>query len=389
MTLATITFVITNSNHHHAMMFPVAKELARRGHVVKFASFCEFRGLTTPVAELREAGFPVSRIPPFKIRPTPESTDGLLAVVAPGSRNHIYTLAWYGLLKMFLKLGKPDVVVVPNDSVFPCNYLCAQLKLEKIPFVLVQEGIRFPLPCEGTSAYGTGGGDVACWGQGSADYFASQGVPKHRLHVTGNPRYDAIVATDWKAEAARLRAAGQLPHRYIMFATNPIDTQGLCSLEAKLESFRSFVEQSLPVLDQAGVALAVKLHGREPEATYRAALGPQATRLVFLRGGSVHAQLAGCETLVVWASTVGLEGLMHGAELAVLDVPGRGHIFDYVSRSVALGLRSSDPMAPQIEKLLAGSADRRARAADYVEWHLACRGASTTRTASLVEACIQ
>ena len=388
--MAQLTFVITNNFHHYAMMRPLARAMAGQGHRIRFVSFCEFRGLKTPVAELEADGFTVRCVPPVRIRPSPKSTEGLLALAAPtGSRNHLYTLFWHGLLRHFARVGQPDLVVVPNDSVFPCNYLCARLQRQGIPFLLIQEGIRFPLPCEPKIAYGTAGGDVACWGEGSADYFASMGAARERLHVTGNSRYDPILQTDWKAEAAALRQRGLLPERYALFATNPVNTQGLCSEAEKLASFRAFVEQALPVLRQAGLTLAAKLHGSEPESSYRQALGSLVDEVRFLREGNIHAVLAGCEALVVWASTVGLEGLLHGANLAVLETPGNGHVFDYVERGAAHPLFADRPLAPQVAAWLQPDAGRRAAGAAYVDRHLAHRGEATARTVGLIDSLLR
>ncbi len=85
----------------------------------------------------------------------------------------------------------PDVVVVPNDAAFPYDRIAAAAARRGLPLVLVQEGIRFPLPVEtGQDAYGLGGADVlAAWGEASADYFRQRGVPGERIVVTGNPRF--------------------------------------------------------------------------------------------------------------------------------------------------------------------------------------------------------
>lgn len=388
--MAQLTFVITNNFHHYAMMRPLARTMAARGHAIRVVSFCEFRGLKTPVAELEADGFTVRCVPPVRIRPSPKSTEGLLALAAPtGSRNHLHVLFWHGLLRHFARVGEPDLVVVPNDSVFPCNYLCESLKRKGIPFLLVQEGIRFPLPCEPKVAYGTAGGDVACWGEGSADYFASMGAARERLHVTGNSRYDPIMQVDWKAEAESLRQRGLVPERYALFATNPVNTQGLCTEAEKLAAFRTFAEQALPVLQATGLTLAAKLHGSEPESSYREVLGELAPQVQFLREGSIHAVLAGSEALVVWASTVGLEGLLHGANLAVLETPGNGHVFDYVERGAAHPLFLGQPLAPQVQAWLQPDATRRAAAAAYVDRHLAFRGGATERMSDLIDALLQ
>lgn len=385
-----LTFVITNDKHHQAMMWPVAQRMATR-HSIHCLSFAEFRGLDTPMNAWKRLGATVTRVPPRNVRPKPQTADAIVAIGAAGGagRGRLHAMVWHGLLHPFVRLKSPDLLILPNDTAFPSNYLVAKLKRRGIPYLLVQEGIRFALPGETAGAYGTGGGDVACWGPGSAAFFRSQGVPDSKIHVTGNPRYDDIVGQDWQAAAAKLKADGALPPRYLLFASNPIDDQGLCTTQQKYEWFRRFAEQAVPALDSMNLSLAVKLHGRDSILAFRDVLGPFENRVVFLGPGNIHAQLTGAEAVVVWASTVGLEAILHDVPIGVLDIPGHGHVFDYVDRGAAVGLDSAAALAPQIHALLKEDRPRFERARAYLEHHLSRRGRSAEAVEALIESKLQ
>jgi hypothetical protein len=62
--------------------------------------------------------------------------------------------------------------------------------------------------------------------------------------------------------------------------------------------------------------------------------------------------LAKAEACVVLASTVGLEALLIGLPLGVLEIPGFGFAFDYISEGVAHGLSWRLPMPDQVLRLL-------------------------------------
>ncbi|HUP92876.1 MAG TPA: hypothetical protein VM074_11565 [Solimonas sp.] len=386
--MARITFVITNDKHHLAMMAPVARALSGR-HQVDLLSFCEVRGLRTPPGAAEGLSGRLTRVPPFGFRSGgAESLDAVVPVDSRRARELIRTLAWNLLLRHLFTLDHRDVVVVPHDVAFPCNRVCRRLRALGIPFVLVQEGVRYPLPAQRAVPYGTGGADaLAVWGPADVDYFGSIGVERSRLHPVGNPRYDAILAVDWKDKADALRARGELPARYLVFASNTIDAQGFCTREQKLASFGAFVAQALPLLKARGLDLAVKLHGRDSRDDYARAAGELAGQVVFIAPEHpLHAVLAGAQAVVNWASTVGLEAMLHDVPVGVLETPGHGHVFDYVSTGAAVGLRSgAAALAKDFDRLLSGDPVLHARAIEYLDRRLACRGRSTAAVAGIID----
>lgn len=379
--------MLTNDRHHHELLFPVARRLASR-HSLCLLSFCEFRGLRTPISEWRSIGAEVRRVPPVSMRPTSSAAD---RVVASGKRfgagrARLQSWVWWAALRPFLRLDKIDLAVLCNDTAFPGSRVVDMLNQRGCPFVLVPEGIRFPLPGETTAAFGTRGASaIACWGMASADYFESLGIQRDRLVVTGCPRYDTILRRDWQVEVQQARASGLMPEQYLLFASNPVDDQGFCSKAQKLAAWASFVAEWVPLLEVNGLKLAVRLHPRERLPEFRSSLPEELfSKLVFLPPSlSLHTVIRGSSGVIVWASTVGLEALMHGKRLAVMAVPGHGYVFDYVSSGAAQPIQLQKTDNP--ERFITGIEEVSRGVSAYLERHIALRGHASQHVARLCE----
>jgi hypothetical protein len=358
--MAKIDFVISNNRHHVEMFAPVLARL-RAGDEVhcRVLSLCEFRGLPSPCDRFRSLGVEFRRLIPFNPRPpllrpltqsVKRTSDGPLPARA---------LAWWTLLAPplhFLWRNAPDLVVLPNDAAYPYDRISETLKKRMTPFLLVQEGIRFLLPASSERpAYGQGGATaVAAWGQSSADYFCDQGVDPGRIRLTGNPRFDDIPRVDWAQEARKIQALRDLGDRVLLLVSNPIDEQGFCTSLEKLETIVRFASELEPLFRDPDLRLVVKLHASESGDDFRRALAtlPTSDRITVLEDVPLYPLLAKAEACVVLASTVGLEALLIGLPLGVLEIPGFGFAFDYISEGVAHGLSWRLPMPDQVLRLL-------------------------------------
>jgi len=386
--MASVAFVFSNPRHHLEMMAPVARELGRRGVACRMISLAELRGFETPART--EVGVELVRAIPARIRKSPAAgsdfgADGGTAALA---RRAAQVVVWRGALGPRLRwlLRAADVVVVPNDAAFPYRQLAHAMRHRRLPFALLQEGIRFPLPGERTvgAAYGAGGAAAVCaWGEASAEHFREVGAAPATIHVTGNPRFDAVDPAAWAGRAeellARLGLAGA--PRPLLYLSNPIDDQGFCSTADKLALFERFLRGAAPALAAAGRAVVVKLHPREDVAAFRAvaARAPVPTHVV--DDAPIFAVLAAGGAAVVLASTVGLEALVFGLSLGVLALPGHGHVFDYVSSGAALGLEEPT-LAAGVARLLAEP--RPDGVAAYLDRHLAHRGHAAATAAAAI-----
>ena len=383
-----VTFVFTNPRHHVDMMAPVARALGERGVACRFVSLAELRGFPTPDLAERAPRAEVRRaIPRLRRNPSAGAGLGTDGGRAAGLREVAQRAVWGLALRPRLSwlLRGSDVVVVPNDAAFPYQQLAGRLRAERVPFALLQEGIRFPLPAEqqrGT-IYGTGGARAVCvWGEASAAHFRSVGVPASAIKVTGNPRFDAVEPAAWRERGAALQHKLGLDRAPLLYLSNTIDDQGFCTTAEKMGLFQAFLRGARPAAERARRAIVVKLHARESVAAFReAAVG--VANVHVLEDELLFAVLAMGHAAVVLASTVGLEALAFGLPLGVLELPRHGHVFDYVASGAAIALRL-DELERGVGELLAASPGD--RAATYLEHHMANRGHAASRIADcLVE----
>jgi len=86
----------------------------------------------------------------------------------------------------------------------------------------------------------------------------------------------------------------------------------------------------------------------------------------------------------VLASTAGLEALLFGLPLAVLEIPGVGFVHDYVSSGAALGLSWQRPLASQVNTLLDNDSANHQTATHYIQRNLAFRQGATDHVVSLI-----
>lgn len=394
---STVSFVYSNPRHHAEMMGPVMAELASRGAAVRAISLAELRGFATgslagPGLEAVE----IHRVVPLGLRKDPAMGASFGTGEGSGKARSVRRAAqlavwgtWLAPRLAWLLRGS-DSVVVPNDAAFPYRELARLVHLLRMPLVLMQEGIRFPLPgVREADAYGRGGAAAICaWGQASAEYFRGQGAPPASVHVTGNPRFDRFDPAAWRDEGAALLASLGVSRPPLLFLSNPIDDQGFCSTREKMDLFRRFADGAADALADGDRHLVVKLHPREDvEAFRRAARESRAgarTHVLSLEH-SLFAALAGAGGAVVLASTVGLEALLFDLPLGVLEVPGAGFVFDYVQGGAARGLRPGADLGAQVAALLAEGEARARVASLYLERHLAHRGSAARRVAGLIE----
>jgi hypothetical protein len=372
-----VTFVFSNPRHHVDMMVPVARELSRRGTPYRFVSLAELRGFATPDLKAQLVAPQVTRAMP-RIRRDPSVGAGLGTSGGTGAsvRRLAQLAVWHAALgpRMRWLLRGSDVVVVPNDAAFPYGELVHELR---VPFVLLQEGIRFPLPNEQAAGrpYGGGGAATVCaWGEASAEHFRTVGA---QVAITGNPRFDGVDPASWRDKGAEL--AKQLGvERPLLYLSNTIDDQGFCTTDHKMQLFESFIRAAAPV---AG-PIVVKLHAREDADAFRAVAARTGATAHVLKEESLFAVLAMGRAAVVLASTVGLEALAFGLPLAVLEIPSHGHVFEYVERGVAIPVRAAD-IAGGVRELLARPLDA-VKTSAFLERHMAHRGHAAEQIADRI-----
>jgi hypothetical protein len=370
-----VSFVFTNPRHHLDAMAPVARALQAQGIPTQLISLAELRGFRTP------KGLGVVRaVPAFRRGPSVGKSMGMSS--SAGMSPAQMTL-WHGLLRPRLRwlLRGSRAVVVPNDAAWPYGPLCSSLTRRDRPFVLLQEGIRFPLPGEASrgSAYGAAGAAAICvWGEASAEHFRAV-APSDSVQVTGTPRFDTLQPQVHVDAGKRLLDRLGLKGPALLFLSNPIDDMGFCSTSEKMSMFLDFLDMAVPVLASESRGIIVKLHPSEDLAAFRdLAAGFEGVHVV---DAGLHEVLAAGLAAVVLASTVGLEAMMFGLPLGVLALPGHGHVFEYVERGGAVALSATAPRS--LRALLETNGSTKI-IDDFVERHVAHRGESALLVADVI-----
>ena len=385
--MSRIDFVLSNTGHHVEMMLPVVERLTAKGHDCRVLSLCELRGFRTPCTRISAAGAtPLALVP--RVRGSSSAGSQSRSAAVRSLREMARALAWHSMLgpRFRAQWKQPvDAVILPNDAAFPYDRIATVCRHLRQPMLLLQEGIRFPLPVSGgPDRYGLGGAAaVAAWGEASASFFRDRGVPSERVRVTGSPRFDLEVPG--RSAAPPETGLGPSSDHCLLLATNPIDDQGFCTTAEKLSLIERFLDAVEPLVVEDRVQLMVRWHGRESSVDYERLLETRSwcDRVVRANDMTLSQALATASAVVVLATTVGLEALAARRRLGVLEIPGSGHVFDYVSEGVATPLSWSDDPTSSLRSLLSGPVDEVATAG-YVERHLGPRHGPTRFVTELI-----
>ena len=387
-----VDFLIANAGHHLEAARPVARDLAARGFECRLVSLCELRGLSSPSAAEQTDGLDVLRLVPRTLRSSPSQTGGM-NLPDRKWRSLPRWLFWHLYLAPKV-LGwlrtKPDLVVVPNDAAFPYNAICRRLKRRRVRFLLLQEGIRFAetnLADSEIVGQGLSGADaIACWGPTSAEFFRSRGAAPASIYTTGTPRFDRITTTDWTDQAQALSEALPWGARTLAVLTNPIEVWGFCSRREKMDLLDRFLQGLDPLFATVGLRLIFKIHRQESLAEYRdlVAIQKHAGRMTVLSDAPLYPLLELSDAAIVLASTVGLEALLLGKPLGVLEIPGLGFAHDFVASGAGRGISRDESTADQVQELLADKPSESPAVSSYLNRTLSARGRSTREVADLI-----
>lgn len=320
-----LVILITNPNHHLELTLGVAKLAQAAGDDVKYVSLCELRRMPSPVDTFRKEGLDFDKFSDLPQQLKPSSGKKSLGKSDSFIRKFVQRAFWLIKLKPFISkaLTGADKVLILNDAAFPGDRICNWLRNHRIPFYLLQEGIRFPLPSESEVKYGEGGATrLLTWGERSANHFRNVATAKTEVVVSGSPRFDIFLRKidQWEEKNSNAQRLG--------IFTNPIDDQGFCSKDEKLALFENFVKRASGYLNAKKVLVSVKSHPREDVDEYISVASRYIDNLEKSPKDILEAIME-VDAGVIMASTVGLELLGAKRPVAQMEIPGFGYVFDY------------------------------------------------------------
>ncbi|NND04625.1 MAG: hypothetical protein HKN91_17760 [Acidimicrobiia bacterium] len=280
----------------------------------------------------------------------------------------------------------PDLVVMPNDGAYPYDRITDYLDDRAIPYLILQEGIRFERAA-GNLDGSSNAAAWAVWGNSSASYFRRQGAHPGRIHVTGSPRFDVLANETGSTEAKALADELSDGKPILALLSNPIDDLGFVTRSEKLALIRDLATASAPMLVERDWHMVIKLHGRESLEACSAAVGSAAdgVPVSVVSDCPLYPLLGASRGALTFASSVGLEALLAGVPLAVVELPKHGFVHDYVSSGAAAGIRLNRALDQQIASWLEGSESREKAVGRYLDENVAHAGVSAVQVADLVQ----
>lgn len=297
-----------------------------------------------------------------------------------------------------------DVVMMMNDHAYPYLDIARSLRRNGIPFVLAQEGVRFAMPQEDdTQFYGRGGAKlIAVWGESSAEHFASRGVPRSELRITGCPRFDELDLAEEQRSAKELEARMGLSGKTVLgYFSNLVDMQGYCSTKDRIGLFGRFLDAIRPLAEgswgptgtprggSSGLRVALRIHPAEDPDDFARVVGsrPWSRELVVDANDlPLFPLLVVCRAVVVLSSTIGLEASLVDRPVGVVEMPGFGYAHDYVRSGVGLPLPFRPELLSQVERLLGSFGDEsRGARAEYVQKSLSRDRLAAPRITDVLE----
>lgn len=286
----------------------------------------------------------------------------------------------------------PDLVILFNDGAYPYDRICRFLRRQGIPFLLLQEGIRFEIDSgKGTEdeVQGQGGAcAIAVFGQSSAEFFLRRGAPPETIHLTGNPRFDDIRTPELERQAKAARKQLGLGDHTLLFLSNPIEFFGYCTKDEKMALVRDFVLSIDPLFDDPEFCLVFKLHGHENPEEFRVAVGssPHSQRILIPSAIDLYPLFEASSAAVMFGTTAGLEALLFGLPLGVIEIPRLGgFLHDYVDSGAATGLRWGNELADQVAGLLDRKGTYQPAVEKYLDRTLFVKDGAAERVGLLVE----
>ncbi len=284
-------------------------------------------------------------------------------------------LAWRALLLMHTLDAADELLdrsvraVVVASDVHPVGKAIVHLANARgIPTIVVQHGL-----------YGNDGealtlgflplsaATVCVWGEGSAQILERHGVARERIRLTGQPRFDQIVALREQDWHHRICDQLELAHscRFLTFASQNIfrrDEQRL----AILQSFGRLCE------DIPESVVVVKLHPAENLRLWeQSAAKLELPRVRIVKQIDLHRLLAASDVVMTVFSTVGLEALLLGKPLVVLTDLERSYEMEYLQAGAAIPAES-EHLTDAVRRILYDSSTREAlrkAAESFVRYH--------------------
>jgi UDP-N-acetylglucosamine 2-epimerase len=223
----------------------------------------------------------------------------------------------------FVQKIKPDAVVIREDITPIYRVIARVCKVNRIPTLVIQIGI-YTTDMKGFHIMPVEADKQAVWGNISKEWAIKRGKPMETQVVTGNPRYDLIVAAENKPKKEKpsiCEKLGLAPGKgIVVLPTSWYSSVASCYVPEEVEAFvwnalkamREFPEKQL----------VVKLHPSyhaEYKEIVQAIINELQIDNVIVTHRFLWELLSICDLLITDFSTVGLEAMLFDKPVITYD----------------------------------------------------------------------
>ncbi|HOI12520.1 MAG TPA: UDP-N-acetylglucosamine 2-epimerase [Methanoculleus sp.] len=307
------------------------------------------------------------------------------------------------MAEVMLENIRPAVIVIEDEySVFE-RALIVAAKKKNIPCVAIQHGVIHELhkgyiyqageisPDLSVRAPFVPTADVtAVYGQYHKDLLTQAGgYPENAVDVTGQPRYDRMIALAPQSVRSELIERWHLdPSKKIVLWTTQChsisDSENEMNFQAVFESISSI----------GNVQLIIKQHPGEPER-YDTMIREHLKRYsidahIVAKDADTLGLLTVCDLVLLLNSTTGLEAVALQKPLIVVNLGDQPDIVNYVQEGVACGVYKPEDLKPTIEQLLRDDSCLARNREEFIRKYLyRIDGKAAKRVVALIEECVE
>lgn len=263
----------------------------------------------------------------------------------------------YFLLKSLLEKERPSVVLYPAEMSEFGRELFHLCKKAGVKTLAIQHGVfgnwlnvyhtkkelsgrsACPMPTK-----------TAVYGHAFRDTLVKKcNYPKNSVVVTGAQRFDRIAE-----KGTNIGKELGIPENknILTLITSPVPRgENEALTKAVFLAVKSFSDTQM----------VVKIHPNESDSVYHDMKRQLASDAIIVRDIDLYDVIRSSAATMTYLSTAGMESILLGKPLIVVNLSGRADVVPYVKEKVAIGVYREEDLKPAIEKALAGSPPRNAK----------------------------
>lgn len=198
---------------------------------------------------------------------------------------------------------------------------------------------------------------VAVWGQASQRIAINNGYSRSQVEITGQPRFDRIHSTDWTAHDQKTRDTYSIgvEERVVLYLpTKGITSQYFASTDEQIDMYEQLSE-SLQAINDAGIKsrLIIKLHRDEDMEVFTKLVGSILPEdAIVVQSAELYPLLSLAAVSITTASTAGLEALLFGTPLVILNSGNRPDFYPFSTTGPAVAAANAEGLKMAIMQQL-------------------------------------